>query len=84
STVQFDRNRYSVPVELVGRQISVKAYGNHIACYHNAEKVAHHTRSYGRSDTFFQLEHYLPLLEQKPRSVYHSKPVRKSAAVELL
>ncbi|SMP70915.1 IS21 family transposase, partial [Anoxynatronum buryatiense] len=84
STVQFDRNRYSVPVELVGRQISIKAYGNHITCYHNAEKIAHHTRCYGRSDTLFQLEHYLPLLEQKPRSVYHSKPVRKSAAVELL
>lgn len=84
STVQFDRNRYSVPVKLVGRQISMKAYGNHVTCYYNAEKVATHTRSYGRSETLYQLEHYLPLLEQKPRSVYHAKPVRRSAAVELL
>ncbi len=84
STVHFDRNRYSVPVELVGRQISVKAYGNHIVCYHNAEAVATHTRCYGRSETRFLLAHYLPLLEQKPRSVYHAKPVRSSEATKLL
>ena len=84
STVQFDRNRYSVPVKLVDRQVSVKGYGNHITCYYNAENVAEHTRNYGRSETLFQLEHYLPLLEQKPRSVYHAKPVRKSAAAALL
>ena len=84
STVQFDRNRYSVPVEHVGRPVSVKGYGNHITCYYNSENIAEHTRSYGRSETLFQLEHYLPLLEQKPRSVYHAKPVRKSAAAALL
>lgn len=84
STVQFDRNRYSVPVKLVDRQISVKAYGNEVICYYKAEKVAIHQRSYKRGDVLYQLEHYLPLLEQKPRSVYHAKPVRKSEAIALL
>ena len=84
STVQFDRNRYSVPVRLVGHQISVKAYGNRVDLYHNAVKVASHRRSYKRAETLFELEHYLPLLEHKPRSVYHAKPVRRSAAAALL
>jgi len=84
STFQFDRNRYSVPVKWVGRQISVKAFGNEIACYDNAEKVATHQRSYRQGEFLYQLEHYLPLLEQKPRSVYHAKPVRTSGATALL
>lgn len=84
STFQFDRNRYSVPVKLVGRQISVKAFGNEIACYYNADKVTTHLRSYERGEILYQLEHYLPLLEQKPRSVYHAKPVRRSEAMALL
>ena len=84
STVQFDKNRYSVPVKLVGCQVSVKAYGNEIACYYNGEKVACHQRSYKSRDTRYQLEHYLPLLEQKPRSVYHAKPVRRSQETALL
>jgi len=37
-----------------------------------------------KEKTSFELEHYLPLLEQKPRSVFHAKPVRRSAANELL
>lgn len=36
--VQFERNRYSVPVKLVDCQISIKAYGNNIDFYHKAEK----------------------------------------------
>jgi transposase len=84
SLIRFDKNQYSVPVHLVGKTVSLKAYGNHLSCYYQGEEVAHHTRCYGRSETFFQLKHYLPLLEQKPRSVFNAKPVRKSAARELL
>lgn len=84
SLIRFDKNQYSVPVHLVGNTISLKAYGNHLICYHRGEEVARHTRYYGRGETFYKLEHYLPLLEQKPRSVFNAKPVRRSAARELL
>ena len=84
SLIQFERNQYSVPVSLVGRTVSLKAYGNHLVCYHRGEEVARHQRCYGRGETSFELEHYLPLLEQKPRSVFHAKPVRRTAASELL
>jgi transposase len=84
SLLRFDRNQYSVPVHLVGKTVSLKAYGNHLICYYQGEEVSRHTRCYGRGETFFELEHYLPLLEQKPRSVFNAKPVRRSAAHELL
>ena len=82
--VQFDRNRYSVPVHLVGRQVTVKAFGNHLECYHDGVMVAKHSRCYGKGETTFCLEHYLPLLEKKPRAVFHAKPVRRSEAAALL
>ena len=82
--IRFDKSQYSVPVHLVGNTVSLKVYGNHLSCYYRGEEVARHSRHYGRGETFFQLEHYLPLLEQKPRSVFHAKPVRRSAARELL
>ena len=46
--------------------------------------VATHPRFYSRGETIFELVHYLPLLELKPRSVFHAKPVRRTAAHELL
>lgn len=84
SLIRFEKNRYSVPVRLVGQGISLKAYGNHLVCYYKGEEVCRHTRSYGREKTFFELEHYLPLLEQKPRSVFNAKPVRQTIERELL
>jgi transposase len=84
SLVQFDRNRYSVPVHLVDRQVTVKAFGNHLECYHDGVMVAKHSRCYGKGETTFCLEHYLPLLEKKPRAVFHAKPVRRSEAAALL
>lgn len=84
SLVRFERNQYSVPVHLVGQNISLKAYGNHLICYHNGEPVAWHNRCYGRNETFFKLEHYIPLLEKKPRAVFNAKPVRQSVAGILL
>ena len=84
SLIRFDKNQYSVPVHLVGKTVSLKAYGNHVLCYHGGDEIARHQRCYGRGETAFQLEHYLPLLEQKPRSVFHAKPVRRTGANELL
>ncbi len=84
SLIRFDKNQYSVPVHLVGRSVSLKAYGNHLLCYHQGDAIARHQRCYGRGETAFQLEHYLPLLEQKPRAVFHAKPVRRNVATELL
>jgi len=84
SLIRFEGNQYSVPVRLVGKTVSIKAYGNHLVCYHQGEVVATHPRFYSRGETIFELVHYLPLLELKPRSVFHAKPVRRTAAHELL
>lgn len=46
SLLTFDRNEYSVPVELIGKTLTVKGYVHEIRIYNNQSLVAKHQRSY--------------------------------------
>src|SRR5690554_8228903 len=76
SLVRFDRNSYSVPVKYVGKEVSVKGYGNKVLVYFMGKEIACHTRSYGRNETFTLPEHYIDLLERKPRAVFNARPIK--------
>jgi transposase len=78
STVSFDRNRYSVPVNWAGHTVTVKGRAFEVEIYHRGEFLARHERCYGRHKTIYNLEHYVPLLEQRPRAVMNAKPVREA------
>lgn len=84
STVRFDRNSYSVPVQHLRKNVTVKGYANEICIFHGSELIATHARIYGSGKTVYRLEHYLDLIERKPRSVFQAKPVRQNIAKELL
>lgn len=85
STVRFDKNNYSVPADIIGKDVTVKAYGNHIDILYKNKVVATYIRLYGHGNaTNYTLEHYMPLLEKKPRSVFHAKPVRQVIQKDLL
>ena len=84
STVKFDYNYYSIPIEYAGKSVSVKGYGNDLYIYHQHQQIAHYTRQYVRGETFYTLEHYMTLIEQRPRSVYNAKPVKQSVSQEIL
>lgn len=64
--------------------MSVKGYGNDLYIYYQHQKIAHYTRQYVRGETFYTLEHYMSLIEQRPRSVYNAKPVKQSVSQEIL
>ncbi|MBO8128001.1 MAG: IS21 family transposase [Peptococcaceae bacterium] len=76
SLVKFDRNRYSVPVDLVGKPVTVKGYPYEVKIYHRSRKAAVHHRIYRQGETSLVLEHYLPVLVQKPRSLQNAAPLR--------
>ena len=42
--VNFDRNRYSVPVREVGQSVTVRAYADRVAVVSQGRKVAEHGR----------------------------------------
>lgn len=83
STVRFDYNHYSVPVKYAGREISVKGYGNEVVMLMRNTEIARYTRCYERGKTFYRLEHYIDLIEQRPRSVFNAKPVKSNISAEL-
>lgn len=84
STVKFDYNYYSVPIEYAGKSVSIKGYGNDVYIYYQHQQIAHYQRQYVRGETFYTLEHYMKLIGQRPRSVYNAKPVKQSISQELL
>jgi hypothetical protein len=84
STVRFDKNDYSVPVRYLRKEMTVKGYANEICIFHEGEIVATFHRLYGTGKTEYRLEHYIDLLERKPRAVFQAKPVRQNVAKELL
>ena len=75
SLVRFDDNDYSVPVSYAHHDILVKGYVERVVLCHKERVVAEHSRSWGKEGIFFDYRHYLPLLERKPGSVDHARPL---------
>lgn len=78
SLITFDKNQYSVPVDWVGRLLTIKGYVHEIRIYDKQTLLATHSRFYDAGKQYFQLEHYLKLLERKPRAVGQALPVRQT------
>ncbi len=77
SQVIFETNRYSVPVDQGGSQLTLRAYPFQIEVLDREAVVARHPRSYRREQDVFDPLHYLPLLEQRPGAFEHAKPIRR-------
>ena len=75
SLVRFDDNDYSVPVSYAHYEILVKGFVGRVVLCHKDRVVAEHSRSWGKEGIFFDYRHYLPLLERKPGSVDHARPL---------
>jgi len=75
SLVRFDNNDYSVPVAYGHHEILVKGYVDRVVLCHKDKVVAEHKRSWGKEGVFFDYRHYLPLLERKPGSLDHARPL---------
>ena len=84
ATVRFDRNSYSVPVRFLRKTVTVKGYANYVHIICDKDTVVIYERLFGQDKTAYKLEHYLDLLDRKPRSVFQAKPVRQNVRQELL
>jgi hypothetical protein len=75
SLIRFDDNDYSVPVDYAHHDILIKGYVDRVVLCHRETVVAEHKRSWGKEGVFFNYLHYLPLLERKPGSLDHARPL---------
>jgi transposase len=75
SLVQFDTNRYSVPVKYAHRQITVVATVDDVKLVFEDRLIARHRRHWGRKQYFYDPIHYLALLERKPEAFDYARPL---------
>lgn len=75
SLVRYDTNDYSVPVSRAYLQTTIKASVRYIEIYHQHELIARHRRCWDRERQIFDPVHYLELLERKPGSLDHARPL---------
>ena len=84
STVKFRTNNYSVPVIYTGKTVGVKGYPEVIEIYYKGLKIATHTRCFGKNQSIYHLEHYMPLLEERKRAILDAAPVKQNVPPEVL
>jgi len=77
SQVEFESNRYSVPVDKAQPHLVLKAYPFRVDILYMDAIIASHARCYGKNQDVFDPLHYLPLLEQRPGAFEHAKPMRR-------
>ena len=75
SLVRYDTNDYSVPVRWAHHSVTVKASVSFIEAYQQDKRIAKHRRCWGREQQIFDPLHYLDLLERKPGSLDHARPL---------
>ena len=75
--VEFETNRYSVPVADAYRNLVIKAYPFRVEVLYMDDVIASHPRCYDRKQDILDPQHYLPLLEQRPGAFEHAKPIRR-------
>jgi hypothetical protein len=73
--VRFDRSMYSVPFELSQRDLVVRATPFKVEILDGRRLVAVHGRSTEEGRVKTQIEHYVGLLERKPRAAKSALPV---------
>jgi transposase len=66
--VRLDTNRYSVPAEYAGAQLTLKAYPDRLCIYAGENLVARHVRSYDRHGDFEHPDHPKALLAERRRA----------------
>jgi transposase len=74
--VQYERNFYSVPYQLHGQRVDVRATSTTVECIYKNKTVAIHPRIYGRGNTYQTVPEHRP----KAHRVHHDWPPERLIA----
>jgi hypothetical protein len=72
--VAVARNRYSVPCELAGQQVSTRLYPNRVEIASDETIVASHARVADRGHICYDWQHYIALIQRKPGALRNGAP----------
>ena len=72
--VSVAKNRYSVPCEWAGQMVSTRLYPGRVAVIADDAVVASHERLGNESQTRYDWQHYIPLIQRKPGALRNGAP----------
>ncbi len=75
--ITFETNRYSVPVQYVGRQVLLKAFVERLEIVWEDRVIATHRRCYARERDLLDPQHFLRLILQRPGAWEHARAIRE-------
>ena len=75
-TFRHDATKYSVPQEYVGKTVAVRTTSYRVEAWHKGILICTHERPFNKGDHQYLPEHYLPLLEKRPRAIQNAAPLK--------
>ncbi len=81
-TVIHEGTKYSVPHHLVGKEVTLCLSPFHLTIFHQGREVWRHDRAMKKQEHRYVLEHYLEILERKPRAVEQAIPIKRGIMPE--
>ena len=74
-TVIHEGTRYSVPRDFVGKEVTLRLSPFNLCVYYQGKEVWKHQRMFKKQEDQYILEHYLDILERKPRAINQAIPL---------
>jgi len=75
-TVAFDKKRYSVPFEFLGKIVLVKGGADRVSIVYEGKEIASHKRLFGQAQQSLNPYHYLGVLKRKPGAYRNGLPFK--------
>jgi transposase len=81
-TVRHEGTRYSVPAYLVGKEVTLCLSPFHLTVFYKGQEVFQHDRALRKQEHRYVLEHYLEILDRKPRASLQAIPLKRGIMPE--
>ena len=78
-TFRHDATKYSLPLEYVGKTVTLRVFPYEIEAWYKGTLAYRHTRPFVKGENQYVPEHYLPLLEMRPRAMRNAAPLKLGA-----
>jgi hypothetical protein len=75
-TFRHDTTKYSVPQEYIGKTVALRVTSYRIEAWYKGVLICSHERPFNKGDHQYMPEHYLPLLEKRPRAIPNAAPLK--------
>jgi len=75
-TFRFDGVKYSLPLEYAGKTVTLRVFPYEIEAWYKGKLAYRHERPFTKGENRYIPEHYLPLLEIRPRAMRNAAPLK--------